>query len=72
MASKRRKRGRPPGPEKTRQVGVRLPVSLLERLDSFAAQLAKETPGISVSRTDAVRVLLHRALADHESGDENR
>ncbi len=64
MAPQRRRtrRGRPPGPEDTIQVGVRLPVSLVARIDAYAQELSEERPGIHVSRTDAIRVLLLRAL----------
>lgn len=63
MAQRRRaRRGRPPGPEKTQQVGVRLPVTLVERIDSYAEELTSERPGIRVSRTEAIRFLILRAL----------
>jgi hypothetical protein len=46
----------------TEQVAFRLPKSLIAKLDDYAAQLAKEQPGMSFTRTDVVRVLLTRAL----------
>ena len=48
--------------EKTSPVGFRLPDSMLERIDEYVARLAKVQPGVGVSRTDAVRALLLRAL----------
>lgn len=46
----------------TEQVAFRLPSTLIARLDDYAKQLAIEQPGMRVTRTDAVRVLLTRAL----------
>jgi len=45
-------------------VGFRLPVSVIERIDAFARQLEAEQPGIRVSRSNAIRTLLERGLAD--------
>ena len=46
----------------TRQVAFRLPVELVERLDAFAEQMKAESPGLRVTRADAARLLLTRAL----------
>lgn len=43
------------------QIGVRLPTEIVERLDAFAVAL-QSTTGIRVTRNEAVRVLLARAL----------
>ena len=54
--------GRPPkNDEPTVPIGVRLPASIVAALDDESARLAP--PGIRVSRTDVVRVLLEEALA---------
>lgn len=54
--------------ESTKQVAFRLPESLVERIDGFAAALSRAQPGIEFTRADAVRLLLTRALdADAES-----
>lgn len=53
-------------PTETQQVAFRLPVSLLKRLDAHVARLRKDVPGMSVSRADAVRVLLSRSLSEEE------
>ena len=45
-----------------RQVAFRLPSVLVDRLDAYAERLRQENPGIRVSRADAVRLLLTRAL----------
>ena len=51
------------GGEPTEQVAVRLPEGLLRRVDRHVERLTAQTPlGISVTRADAIRVLLHEAL----------
>lgn len=49
-----------------RQIVVRLPAALVGRVDRFAEQLRAELPGTRFARSEAVRVLLTRAL-DHAS-----
>jgi antitoxin component of RelBE/YafQ-DinJ toxin-antitoxin module len=44
------------------QYGFRLPVSVINRVDAFAVQAASALPGYKLSRSDAIRVLLERAL----------
>lgn len=44
------------------QIGVRVPKATVERIDAFADAL-REGTGLRVSRNEAVRVLLDRALA---------
>jgi hypothetical protein len=44
------------------QLVVRLPGSLVERVDDFAAHMRSELPGVRFARAEAVRVLLTRAL----------
>ena len=49
--------------EPTEQIAVRLPETLLRRVDRHVKRLRDRTPlGISVSRADAVRALLIQAL----------
>ena len=58
------------GGERTEQVAVRLPESLLKRVDRHVVRLREQTPlGISVTRADAVRALLIQALDADASGD---
>ena len=52
---------------KTVQVAFRLDEDLVKRLDKYAEQLGREMPGFKVSRADAVRLLLIRALDNVES-----
>lgn len=55
-----------PLPEETQQTAFRLPRSMLERLDHYVTKLRKKQRGVRVTRADAVRVLLSRALDDAE------
>jgi hypothetical protein len=44
------------------QLVVRLPATLVSRVDGFAEQMRAELPGTRFARAEAVRVLLSRAL----------
>ncbi len=44
-------------------MGLRLPADLSRSLDAARRALAEEHPGMTVSRSDAVRLLLREALA---------
>jgi hypothetical protein len=46
------------------QIAVRLPGTLLARLDAYKDRIRGELPGMEFTRADAVRVLLEKALAD--------
>lgn len=48
-------------------VAVKLPVHLVERIDAKRAAMAKASPGVAITRSDAVRALLLAAL-DAERG----
>jgi len=48
--------------EKTQQVAIRLPVSLLKRVDRYRKQLEAEATWATRTRADAVRALLARGL----------
>lgn len=48
--------------ESKKQVAFRLPESLISRIDAFAERCERERPGLSVSRTEALVILLTRAL----------
>jgi hypothetical protein len=48
------------------QLVVRLPKSLLDRLDAHAERLRREMPGPSWKRSDVVRLLLTKALEEVE------
>lgn len=41
---------------------LRIPPPLLQRIDAFARQLQLELPGSEVTRSEAIRILLTRAL----------
>lgn len=44
------------------QVAFRLPDKLLARLDKHVQRLNRESPGLDLKRSDAVRMILTRAL----------
>ncbi len=50
----------------TQQAAFRLPVELLGRLDKHAKQLQEASPGMTITRTDVVRMLLTQGLDDAE------
>lgn len=43
-------------------VGIRLPKTLLERIERYEEQQEAKNPGLELSRTDAVKMLLTQAL----------
>ncbi len=68
MTPTKKKTDRP----RSRKVGLWLPEPLIAALDAHAAQMGRETPGLTFSRADAVRVLLTSALAEVEATDKSR
>ena len=56
----------PPKREPTQQVGLRVPESLLRRIDAHAERLRKETGLVTLSRTDAALALLVGGLETAE------
>ena len=53
--------------ENDEQIVVRLPRALVERVDAHVEKLKKEQPGMRITRSDAVRMMLTRALDDTKS-----
>jgi len=53
---------RTPVGDAPRQLALRLPASLIERLDAHAERMRRSTPGVTLSRADAIRTLLITAL----------
>jgi hypothetical protein len=51
---------------KTTLVAFRLDNELLKRVDAYAKRLEEQTPGIRLARTDAIRAILLRGLAELE------
>ncbi|MDB5669633.1 MAG: hypothetical protein JWO25_592 [Alphaproteobacteria bacterium] len=47
-------------------VSLRLPDSLVDRVDACAERLQAETPLLEVTRTDALRYLIQIGLAEFE------
>ena len=60
MSAKRSPKSVSRAPEELIQVAIRLERSVVERLDLLAAKLSQ--PGLSITRTDALRVALHKGL----------
>lgn len=56
--------------ENDRQIVVRVPQALYDRLEALAAHLGQ--PGISVTVTDAIRAALHRGVEALESAHKPR
>lgn len=46
------------------QTAIRLPTSLIDGVDEYAERLRRRTPGIKITRSDAVRMLLLRGLEE--------
>lgn len=53
---------RPKHPEELAPLGFRLPVTLIARIDAYCEKMETVLSGHRVSRSDAIRVLLERAL----------
>jgi metal-responsive CopG/Arc/MetJ family transcriptional regulator len=49
--------------EKLHQVAIRLPLSLVKRLDRHVKAQRQAQPGVRISRSDVIRNLLLHALA---------
>lgn len=52
------------------QIVVRLPGTVLTRIDAHTERVRKRVPGVEVSRAATIRSLLLAALASVETGDE--
>jgi hypothetical protein len=57
---------KPDSPESF-QVAIRLPRTLVDWIDAYAAELNEARPGLKVTRSSAARMLLEQAKADVES-----
>tara|TARA_R110002072_G_scaffold100884_1_gene222317 strand:+ start:527 stop:715 length:189 start_codon:yes stop_codon:yes gene_type:complete len=55
----------------TRQVAIRLEAETLQRIERHAGRLRLAVPGATITRTDAVRALLHEALTRAEQGPQS-
>lgn len=58
LAEMERSMGRPPGPEPTETLALRLGESLVDALNRYRDKLSADMPGLDVSRNDAMRRLL--------------
>lgn len=52
--------------DELKQLAFRVPASMLKQIDAYAEFMREQSPGLGATRTDAVRVLLAQALANHE------
>ncbi|MEM7244027.1 MAG: hypothetical protein AAF533_01720 [Acidobacteriota bacterium] len=55
-----------------KQITFRLDPDLIARLDAYALHATEANPGLSVNRTDAVRLLLEAGLAEAGFGSVGR
>ena len=69
---RRRANPKPPAREKTVQVGLRLPLSVVERVDLHVERLRDQTGLLGVTRTDAATALLVRGLDAVESAPKRK
>jgi metal-responsive CopG/Arc/MetJ family transcriptional regulator len=49
-----------------KQIYVRLDDDLIAKIDRYAERLAARQPGLKPSRSDAIRILLHKGLETEE------
>lgn len=61
----------------TKQMAIRMDLDIIARLDQVVCRLEEQTPGLKVSRADAVRVMLVRGMdafeaetSDKDAGNE--
>jgi len=52
----------------TEQTAIRLSEELIERIDRFRKDKEKENPGLEISRSEAIRMLLTKELDFQEKG----
>jgi hypothetical protein len=58
--------------KRTRQIFVRMPEDLLTALDHYTERMRAEQPGVNLSRSDVIRLLLSRALTVIGEAEEER
>jgi hypothetical protein len=59
-------------PKSQEQVAFRLPSELVARVDAYAEAIAATVPGVRITRADAVRALLTKALDEHDDRGKRR
>jgi hypothetical protein len=60
--SKRPRRGRPPKGPHANVISFAASDDIVEQIERFMIAMNKATPGITVSRSDAIRILVARGL----------
>ena len=58
--------------KRTRQIFVRMPEDLVAALDGYVERMRAAQPGTSPTRSDAIRVLLYKALTTLEQAEQER
>lgn len=53
--------------DESTMVSLRFPKQLLEKIDRFIKRFAKDNPGLTISRADAIRMLVTQGLEKHET-----
>ena len=58
--------------KRTRQIFVRMPEDLVIALDDYVQYMRAEQPGTNLSRSDAIRLLLYKALTAMDEAEKER
>ena len=61
---------RPRALESVVTASVRLPVSLMKKIDRRVKRLTQLTPGVTITRADVIRNLLAKAINDDDTVEE--
>lgn len=61
----------PPKNKRSQQIGIRMPLRLLKRIEAFADTLQQQSPGLHISRADAIRVAIENWLSKVEAEARN-
>ncbi len=48
-------------------LAIRVPIELIDRIDNFLASRRAELPGVTLTRSDALRLLIERGLDSNSS-----
>lgn len=59
-----------PKPTSMKITPIRYPPDLLRRLDRHAERLRREQPGVTITRSDVIRLLLERGLSEAERSQQ--
>lgn len=62
--------GRPRLASESKVISIRLPIEILNLLDSYAEDLRASNPGLNITRTDAARTIITCALTKKVKGEK--